>query len=72
VTARQSQDTFATFAAAGKQLSHQGLQQAGEAGERHHEEYVREANRLIQALFVEHAGGAAAGASKGASAHGTP
>ena len=58
VTGRQSQDTFATFAAAGKQLGIQQLQQLGEMGERHHEEYVREANRLVAQLFVEHAQGA--------------
>lgn len=58
VTGRQSQDTFATFREAGKQLGIAQLQQLGETGERHHEEYVREANRLIAQLFVEHARGA--------------
>src|SRR6476659_9384916 len=51
VTSRQSEDTFATFATAGRQLGIQQLQQIGEMGERHHEEYVREANRLVAQLF---------------------
>ena len=58
VTARQSQDTFATFKEAGRLLGNAQLQQIGETGEHHHEEYVREANRLVQQLFVEHARGA--------------
>ena len=57
VTARQSQDTFGTFREAGRQLGIAQLQQLGETGERHHEEYVREANRLVAQLFVEHAQG---------------
>lgn len=62
VTARQSQDTFATFRVAGQQLGNQQLAQIGETGERHHELYVNEANRLVQQLFVEHARGGEAGA----------
>lgn len=62
VTARQSQDTFATFRYAGTQLGHQQLTQLGEIGERHHEQYVNEANRLCQQMFVEHARGGEAGA----------
>jgi len=54
VTARQSQDTMATFREAGRALGQQQLVQVGEAGERMHEEYVREANRLVQQMFVEH------------------
>lgn len=63
VTARQSQDTFATFRVAGQQLGIQGLQQLGEHGEKDHEEFVKEANRIVQQLFVEHARGAEAGAN---------
>ena len=66
VTARQSQDTFATFNTAGKQLGIAQLQQLGETGERHHEEYVREANRLVAQLFVEHAQGAEGAMGAGA------
>ena len=63
VTARQSQDTFATFLVAGQQLGIQGLQQLGEHGEKDHEEFVKEANRIVQQLFVEHARGAETGAN---------
>ena len=66
VTGRQSQDTYATFAAAGKQLGIEQLQQIGETGLRHHEEYVREANRLVAQLFVEHAQGAEGSTTAGA------
>ena len=71
VTSRQSQDTFATFKEAGRALANTQLQQIGETGERHHEEYVREANRLVQQLFVEHVRGVegtSASASAGVSA----
>ena len=54
VTARQSEDTFKTFREAGKQLGISRLQQLGDSGERDHDEYHREANRLAQQLFVEY------------------
>ena len=57
VTARQSQDTFATFREAGKALANPQLQRIGEVGEPHHEQFVRDANRLVQQMFVEHAQG---------------
>lgn len=57
VTARQAQDTFATFREAGRALANPQLQQIGEVGERHHEQYVRDANRLVQEMFIEHARG---------------
>ena len=57
VTSRQSEDTFRTFAEAGKALGDANLQQIGETGQRHHEEYVRDANRLVAQLFVEHVRG---------------
>ena len=63
VTARQSQDTFATFRFAGQQLGITRLQQLGEHGEREHEEFCREANKIVQQLFVEHARGAEVGAN---------
>ena len=66
VTARQSQDTFATFRVAGQQLGIAQLQQLGEHGEREHEEFVREANRIVQQMFVEHARGAETGATAAA------
>jgi hypothetical protein len=61
VMARQAEDTFKTFREAGRMLGNQQLQQIGEIGERDHDEYVREANRLAQQLFVEHVRGVAAG-----------
>ena len=57
VTSRQSQDTFYTFSEAGKQLGDASLQQIGDTGLRHHEEYAREANRLAVQFFVEHTRG---------------
>jgi hypothetical protein len=58
VMARQSEDTFKTFREAGRQLGIQQLADIGDMGERHHDEYVKEANRLVQQMFVEHARGA--------------
>ena len=57
VMARQSEDTFKTFREAGRMLGNQQLQTIGEIGERHHDEFVKEANRLVQAMFVEHVRG---------------
>lgn len=58
VMARQGEDTFKTFREAGRALNIQQLAQLGEVGERHHDEYVKEANRLAQQMFIEHARGA--------------
>lgn len=60
VEARQSEDTFKTFREAGKQLGNERLREIGDAGERHHDEYVKEANRLAQTMFVEHVRGVTA------------
>lgn len=57
VMARQSEDAFKTFREAGKMLGNRTLQEIGEIGERHHDAYVKEANRLIQHMFVEHVQG---------------
>ena len=54
VMARQSEDTFKTFREAGKTLGNKTLQEIGDIGERHHDTYVKEANRLVQQMFVEH------------------
>jgi hypothetical protein len=54
VTSRQSEDTFKTFREAGRQLGLQRLAEIGEQGERHHDEYNKQANRLAQQLFVEY------------------
>ena len=53
VTSRQSEYTFKTFRDAGRQLGIQRLAQIGEHGERDHDEYAKEANRLCTQLFVE-------------------
>ena len=57
VMARQSEDTFKTFREAGKMLGMRTLQEIGDIGERHHDSYVKEANRLVQHMFVEHVQG---------------
>jgi hypothetical protein len=54
VTSRQSEDTFKTFRDAGRQLGLQRLAQIGEMGERDHDDYAKEANRLVAQLFVEY------------------
>jgi hypothetical protein len=61
VTSRQSEDTFRTFREAGRQLGNQQLQELGEMGLQHHEDYARDSNRLVQQLFVEHVRGVEAG-----------
>lgn len=58
VMARQAEDMFKTFREGGRQLGIQQLAEIGEIGERHHDDYVKEANRLVQQMFVEHARGA--------------
>lgn len=55
VMARQAEDTFKTFREAGRALGLTRLQQIGETGERHHDAYAAEANRLAQQMFIEHA-----------------
>jgi hypothetical protein len=57
VMARQSEDTFKTFREAGKMMGNHTLHEIGDIGERHHDAYVKEANRLLQHMFVEHAQG---------------
>jgi hypothetical protein len=51
--ARQSEDTFKTFREAGKMMGNRTLQEIGDIGERHHDAYANEANRLLQHMFVE-------------------
>ena len=57
VMARQAEDTFKTFREAGKTLGNKTLQEIGDVGERHHDTYVKEANKLVQQMFVEHVQG---------------
>ena len=46
------------FREAGRTLGNQQLQQIGDHGEKGHDEFVRDANRLVQQMFVEHVRGA--------------
>jgi hypothetical protein len=61
VLSRQAEDTFKTFRDAGRALGNTRLAEIGELGERHHDGYNREANRLVQQMFVEHVRGVAPG-----------
>jgi hypothetical protein len=70
VMARQAEDTFKTFREAGKTLGNDQLNRIGDIGERHHDEYVKEANRLVQQMFVEHVQGVDAAAQEQARAQG--
>jgi hypothetical protein len=54
VMARQSEDTFKTFREAGRVIGNETLHEIGDIGERYHDAYVKEANRLVQQMFVEH------------------
>jgi hypothetical protein len=67
VMARQSEDTFKTFREAGRTLGNTQLQQIGEVGERHHDDMVKEGNRIVQQLFVEHVQGVDARTTAGVS-----
>ncbi len=57
VMSRQAEDTFKTFRDGGRILGNTQLAQIGEIGERHHDYYNREANALVQQMFVEHVRG---------------
>jgi hypothetical protein len=58
VLARQSEDTFKTFREAGRALGITELAHIGETGERQHDDYAQDANRLVQQMFIERARGA--------------
>jgi hypothetical protein len=58
VMGRQAEDTFKTFREAGRTLGIDELARIGETGERHHDDYIHEANGLVQQMFVELARGA--------------
>jgi hypothetical protein len=64
VMSRQAEDTFKTFRDAGRALGNTQLAQIGETGERHHDEYNREANRLVQLMFIEHVRGVEPGTAQ--------
>jgi hypothetical protein len=67
VMARESEDTFKTFREAGKMMGYQTLHEIGDIGERHHDAYAKEANRLVQHMFVEHTQGIDGAARRSAS-----
>ena len=67
VMGRQAQDTAGTFRDAGRSLGNDQLAQLGETLERHHAEYVREANALVVLLFVDHVRGVQPGKGMSAS-----
>ena len=67
VMARQSEDAFKTFREAGKMMGYETLHEIGDIGERHHDAYVKEANRLAQHMFVEHTQGIGGVAGRSAS-----
>ncbi|HET7551191.1 MAG TPA: hypothetical protein VFK04_07860 [Gemmatimonadaceae bacterium] len=52
-----AEDTFRTFREAGRMLHNQQLAELGTLGEREHDDFNRDANRLAQAMFVEHVRG---------------
>ncbi len=74
VMSRQAEDTFKTFRDAGRTLGNPQLAEIGETGERHHDEYNREANILVRQIFVEHVRGVepATGQDSFAAPLGTP
>lgn len=57
VMSRQAEDTFKTFRDGGRVLGITQLANVGEIGERHHDVYNREANTLVQQMFIEHVRG---------------
>ncbi len=54
VMIRQSQDTFATFAAAGEHLGDTKLAELGRMGESQHDDMQRDFNAYVRTLFVAH------------------
>ena len=69
VTGRQAQDTAFTFREAGRTLGNDQLSTLGETLERHHAEYVREANDLVVLMFVDHVRGTVPSKGMAASDH---
>jgi hypothetical protein len=57
VSARQSEDAFKTFREAGRMMGNRTLQEIGDIGERRHDAFINDANRLAQHMFVERAQG---------------
>jgi hypothetical protein len=53
VMSRQAEDTFKTFREAGRMLGNEDLRRLGDEGERDHDRFAEQANRLVQEMFVE-------------------
>ncbi|MDQ6737146.1 MAG: hypothetical protein M3Z30_05560, partial [Gemmatimonadota bacterium] len=53
VMSAQAEDAFRIFREAGRALDLRHLAELGEKGEREHDSYKRDANRLAQQMFVE-------------------
>lgn len=70
-SSRQAEETFKIFRDAGRALGLPRLTEIGDTGERDHDSYNRDANRLVQQMFVERArqGGVGATVEEGPSAH---
>jgi hypothetical protein len=62
VMGRQAEDTFRTFREAGKMMGYHTLHEIGDIGETYHDAYVKDANRLVQHMFVENVQGVDRGA----------
>ena len=69
VMGRQAEDTFRTFREAGKMLGDRTLKEIGEIGERHHDAYANDANRLVRHMFVEQVQGVDGTDDSGAHVH---
>ena len=52
---RQSESNFRIFRDGGRAIGLRHLSEIGESGEREHDAYKRDANRLVQQMFVERA-----------------
>ncbi|HEY7897407.1 MAG: hypothetical protein ACHQQP_03655 [Gemmatimonadales bacterium] len=64
---RQAEETFRIFRDGGRSLGLRHLAEISEMGERDHDAYNRDANRLVQQMFVERARPAGSGATATAS-----
>jgi len=57
IRTRQAEDTFKTVREPGRMVANPTLHQIGDIGERRHASYVKEANGLVQHMFVERVAG---------------
>ena len=64
ILARQLEDAFKTFREVGRSIGMTKLSQIGEMAERHHDDYGRDANRLVQQMFIEQVKGSSGDAHR--------